>query len=136
MSEVVFKKEAYEIMGACFAVYNDKGCGFLESVYQECLEIELECRGIPFIAKPKLNLKYRNRPLKSTFEPDLVCFDKIIVELKAVSALVPEHESQVLNYLSATGHQLGLLVNFGTYPGVEHKRLASTKIRGLEQLKA
>jgi Uncharacterized conserved protein len=117
MTEIIYKKESYSIIGACFEVYNEKGCGFLEPVYQECLAIEFEYERIPAIAKPSLTLSYRGRMLMQTYEPDYVCFGKIIVEFKAVSRLTDEHRSQLLNYLHATGFELGLLVNFGHYPG-------------------
>jgi GxxExxY protein len=116
MTELVYKKESYAIIGACFEDYNEKGCGFLEPVYQECLGIELEYQPIPAIAKPSLTLGYRGRILTQTYEPDFVCFEKIIVGLKAVSALTDEHRAQLLNYLHATGVEFGLLVNFGHYP--------------------
>jgi GxxExxY protein len=127
MTEIVYKGESYAIVGACFEVYNEKGCGFLEPVYQECLSIELEHQRIPAIPKPSLALSYRDRILKQTYEPDYVCFEKIIVELKAVSALTDEHRAQLLNYLHATGFKLGLLVNFGHYPGLEYERIAKTQ---------
>jgi GxxExxY protein len=131
--DLIYKDEAYAIVGACFAVYRDKGCGFLEPVYQECLEIELEHLGIPFVPKPQLELSYRGRTLKKTYEPDLVCHEKVIVELKAISALTDEHRAQVINYLNATGHQLGLLVNFGHHPGLEWERIANTKNQSASQ---
>ncbi|MEP7016210.1 MAG: GxxExxY protein [Verrucomicrobiota bacterium] len=112
-TELIYKDESYAIVGACFAVYTDKGCGFLEPVYHECLQIEFELQGIQFLSKPPRTLQYRGRTLLQTFAPDFLCYDKIIVEIKAVSALCDEHRAQVLNYLSATGCQLGLLVNFG-----------------------
>lgn len=87
MSEILYPEESYKIIGACFAVYNDKGCGFLEDVYQECLAIELEFLGIPHIEKPEVLLTYRGRILQQRYKPDFVCFDKIIVEIKAVSDL-------------------------------------------------
>jgi GxxExxY protein len=127
MTEIIYKKESYAIIGACFEVYNEKGCGFLEPVYQECMTIEFEYQRIPAIAKPSLVLSYRGRILKQTYEPDYVCFEKIIVELKAVSALADEHRAQLLNYLHATGFELGLLVNFGHYPGLEYERIARTQ---------
>lgn len=96
----------------------------MESVYQECLEIEFGMRGIIFVPKPKLQLEYKGRLLRSEFQPDLICHGKIVVELKAVSALADEHRAQVHNYLKATGHKLGFLVNFGHYPGVEIERIA------------
>jgi GxxExxY protein len=123
--QLIYKDESYAIIGACFAVYKDKGCGFLEPVYHECLEIELELQRIPFQSKAPQTLQYRGRTLVQTFAPDFACYDKIIVELKAVSALVDEHRAQLLNYLSATGCKLGLLVNFGHYPGMEYERLLS-----------
>ncbi|SRR5258708_17327623 len=127
MTDIIYRKESYAIIGACFEVYNEKGCGFLEPVYQECLGIEFECERIPAIAKPSLVLSYRGRILKQNYEPDYVCFEKIIVELKAVSALADEHRAQLLNYLHATGFALGLLVNFGHYPKLEYERLAKTQ---------
>jgi len=127
MTEIIYKTESYTIIGACFEVYNEKGCGFLEPVYQECLGIEFEYQRISAIAKPSLTLSYRGRILTQTYEPDYVCFGKIIVELKAVSALIDEHCGQLLNYLHATGFELGLLVNFGHYPKLEYERIAKTQ---------
>src|SRR5471030_1849954 len=100
-------------MGACVSVYKDKGCGFTEPIYQECLEIEFETLELP--ANPQVSLPpiYRNRTLRHHFTPDFICFEKIILEIKAVSRLTDEHRSQVLNYLHATNYSLGLLVNFG-----------------------
>jgi GxxExxY protein len=127
--EILFKDESYRIVGACFEVYRDKGCGFLEPVYQECMEIELEHQGIPFIAKKKLQLTYRGRVLRQQYEPDFICYDKIILELKAVTELPDEHRAQVYNYLKATGYQLGLLVNFGHYPKAQVERIVATRGR-------
>ena len=127
MREIIYKDEAYKIVGACFEVYNDKGCGFLEPVYQECLEMEFELQGIPFAAQKLLSLSYKGRSLRQKYGPDFVCYEKIIVEIKAVSALIDEHRAQVLNYLNATGYQLGLLVNFGHYPKLEWERIAKSK---------
>jgi len=106
MTEIIYKGESYTIIGACFEVYNEKGCGFLEPVYQECLGIEFEYQRIPAIAKPSLGLSYRGRTLKQIYEPDYICFGKIMVELKAVSALTDEHRAQLLNYLHATAFEL------------------------------
>jgi GxxExxY protein len=127
MTEIIYKSESYAIIGPCFEVYNEKGCGFLEPVYQECLGMEFEYQGIPAIAKPSLTLSYRGRILTQTYQPDYVCFEKIIVELKAASALTDEHRAQLLNYLHATGFELGLLLNFGHYPGLEYERIAKTQ---------
>jgi GxxExxY protein len=121
--DVVYKEESYRIIGACFEVYKERGCGFLEAVYQECLEIELGIQGIPFVVQPELVLSYKGTRLKQTYKPDFVCFEKIIVELKAVSGLADEHRAQVHNYLRATGVKLGLLVNFGHHPLLEWERI-------------
>jgi GxxExxY protein len=128
MNNLLYKDEAYQIVGACFAVYNDKGCGFLEPVYQECMEIELGHLGIPFTAHPVLKLTYRGQELKQRYIPDFICYDKIIVELKAVSVLCDEHRSQLLNYLNATGLKLGLLVNFGHHGSLEYERIVLERV--------
>jgi GxxExxY protein len=124
MGTLLLEKETYAIRGACFEVYKEKGSGFLEPVFQECMEKELEIQQIPFVAQPELSLSYKGHPLKQKYIPDLVIYDKIIVELKAVSQLTEAHRAQVLNYLYATGHKVGLLVNFGHHPKVEIERLA------------
>jgi GxxExxY protein len=121
--DVLYKDESYGIMGACFEVYKEKGCGFVESVYQECLSFELATQSIPFAEQVELPLDYKGRSLRQTFKPDFICFDKIIVEIKAVSKITDEHRAQVHNYLKAAGHKLGLLVNFGHYPKVEWERI-------------
>lgn len=123
MSELLFQEETYRIRGACFEVYKEKGCGFLESVYQECLEIELRSQDIPFVAQPKLELEYKGERLHTEYRPDFICFGKIIIELKAVKTLADEHRAQVHNYVKATGLRLGLLVNFGHYPKAEIERV-------------
>ena len=124
MSKLMLEKETYEILGACFEVYKEKGCGFLEAVYQECLEIEFELRGLPARALVPLPLTYKERLLKKNYEADFICFDTVLVELKAVSKITDEHRAQVQNYLNATGLRVGLLVNFGYFPLVEHERFA------------
>ena len=121
--ELILRDECYAVMGACFEVYKEKGCGFLEAVYQECLELELGRQGISFVAQPELSLSYKGRTLKQTYKPDLICFGSVLVELKAVSQLADEHRAQVINYLHATGLRVGLLVNFGHYPKVEWERI-------------
>jgi GxxExxY protein len=120
---LLFEEETYQVLGACFEVYKDKGCGFLEAVYQECLEIEFGLRGVPFQPQAELMLTYKGRRLKQTYIPDFICFGKIIVEIKAVSQLADEHRAQLHNYLKATGHRVGLLVNFGHCPKVEYERI-------------
>jgi GxxExxY protein len=121
--KIILKAESYAIVGACFEVYNEMGQGFLEAVYQECLEIELELRGIPFRAKPPLALLYKDRVLQKTYEPDVICFEKVIVEIKAVAELVDDHRAQVHNDLKATGYRLALLVNFGAHRELEYERI-------------
>ncbi len=98
----------------------------MEPVYHECLLIELQLRGISVISKPKLTLEYKGRPLKQVYEPDFVCHEKIIVEIKAVDTLAKEHRAQIINYLSASHFKLGILVNFGRYPRLEWERFANT----------
>jgi GxxExxY protein len=121
--ELLFKEESYRIMGACFEVYNELGSGFLEAVYQEALRLELQWQGIPFQEKAEIGLYYKGTKLDQTYEPDFLCYGEIIVELKAVKALVDEHRAQVINYLRSTHKRLGLLVNFGHYPKLEYERL-------------
>ncbi len=118
-----YEEETYKILGACFEVYKDKGCGFLEAVYQECLEIEFSLQSIPFEIQPPLSLAYKGRTLRQTYIPDLICFQKIIVEIKAVSLLDDAHRAQLHNYLKASGHRVGLLLNFGHHPKLEHERI-------------
>lgn len=126
---LIHESDTYAILGACFEVYNEKGCGFTEEVYQESLEIELEVRGIPFVAQKELPLTYKGRLLKRKFKPDFLCYDRVLLEIKAVSKLVDEHRAQVLNYLNATGFPVGLLVNFGHFPKVEYERIVLTTKR-------
>jgi GxxExxY protein len=123
MNRFLFEKESYQIRGACFEVYREKGCGFVESVYQACLEMELSDSNIPFQSQPAIKLSYKGREIEPSFQPDLICFESVVVELKAVTALGDAHRAQVHNYLRATGHRLGLLVNFGHYPKVEIERI-------------
>jgi GxxExxY protein len=126
MAKLIYADESYAIMGACFNVYKLMRCGFLESIYQECTEIEFDYQHIPFQSQPELKLTYRDRRLKHQFTPDLLCYGKIIVELKAVSELVDEHRAQVLNYLNVSKLELGLLINFGHYPKLQYERFILT----------
>ncbi len=121
--DLLYKEETYVIRGAIFEVYREMGCGFLEPVYQECLEKELRAQNIPFISQQELKLIYKGEELEQTYKPDFICFEKIIVELKAVKELADEHRAQLHNYLKATGLRLGLLVNFGHYPKVTIERI-------------
>ena len=121
--ELLYKDESYAIIGACFEVHKEKGNGFVEPVYQECLELEFGFQSIPFSPQSTLRLNYKGVELKQRYIPDFLCYEKIIVEIKAVRQLIDEHRAQVLNYLKATGLRLGLLVNFGHYPKVEYERI-------------
>ena len=122
--KIIYKEESYAIQGAIFEVYREMGCGFLESVFQECLEKEFQARNIPFKSQNQTPIYYKGEKLKQKFIPDFICYDKIIVEIKAVKQTAPEHEAQVLNYLKATGFKLGILANFGAYPKATVKRFA------------
>jgi len=123
MNKILYKDEVYAIQGAVFDVYREMGCGFLESVYQECLEKELKARGIPFESQKELRLSYKGDILNLTYKPDLVCYSTIIVKLKAVKDINDVHRAQVFNYLKATSLRLGLLVNFGHYPKATVERI-------------
>ena len=123
MNDLILREECYKIVGACFEVYKEKGCGFLEEVYQECLSLEMGNQEIPFEEQNEHTLSYKGRSLKKTYRSDFFCFGQVIVEVKAVEKLVDEHRSQVLNHLNATGAKLGLLVNFGHSPRLEWERL-------------
>jgi len=119
---LLYKEEVYAIQGAVFEVYREMGYGFLEAVYQECMEKELYLHGIPFVAQQEQMLFYKGSVLERTYKPDIICYEKIILELKAVKAIAPEHQAQMLNYLKATGLRLGLIINFGHHPKVEIER--------------
>jgi len=123
MSQLIFQEETYAIRAAIFEVYRAMGNGFLEAVYHECLVLEFNRCNIPFNEQKELTLLYKNTPLSQTYRVDFVCFDKIIVELKAVTEIHPAHKAQLLNYLKATGMKLGLLVNFGSHPKVQIERM-------------
>ena len=123
VSEIRFKEESYQIIGACIEVYNQMGAGFLEAVYQECLTIEFDLRTLPGIAQSELTLQYNGKALLNKYVPDFICFGKIILEIKSVPELTDQHRAQVHNYLRATGFQLGLLVNFGSHPKIEYERI-------------
>ena len=122
MAEFLCKQETYRVLGCCFEVYKEKGCGFLEPIYQECLELELRTQDIPFIPQRELDIFYKGVRLQQKYKPDLLCFETVIVELKAVRELAAEHRAQVINYLRATGLRVALLVNFCHYPKLEYER--------------
>ena len=123
MAELVYEQESFQIMGACFEVYKAMGRGFLEPVYRECLEIELTDRAIPFLPQRELPIIYKGRILEQFYKTDFICYEKIIVEVKAVNQLTDAHRAQLFNYLRATGMRLGLLVNFSSHPKVEYERI-------------
>lgn len=123
MADIIYKEESYLINGAIFEVYKELGSGFLEAVYQECLCREFTRQNIPFTAQPELTIWYKDEPIVNTYKPDFICFEKIIIELKAVTELCPIHRAQVLNYLKITRMKLGLLVNFCSHPQVQIERL-------------
>ena len=121
---ILFKEESYIIQGAIFEVYREMGCGFMEAVYQECLEKEFTSQNLPFRSSVQLSLTYKGEQLIQTYKPDFICYGKIIVELKAVKEIGDDHRAQIINYLKATGLRLGLLVNFGHYPKATIERIA------------
>jgi len=122
MKTEIYRAEGYIFMGAAFEVYNDRGYGLAEEIYQECLEIELELRGLPFRPQSELKCFYKGRELRKRYLPDLLVFDCLVVEIKAVEQLVPEHEAQLFNYLRIARQPVGYLVNFGHRDTLEWKR--------------
>jgi GxxExxY protein len=121
--KILFKDECYAIQGAVFEVYREMGIGFLECVYQECLSKEFASRNIPFHDQAVLSLSYKGEKLIQVYKPDFICYDKIIVEIKAVKETIDEQRAQLFNYLKATHLRLGLLVNFGHYPRATVERI-------------
>ena len=121
-SGILLEEESYAIRGAVFEVYSQLGAGFAEPVYQEALEMELALRGIPFEAQKQIRIAYKGKELSQTYRADILCFGKIVLELKSVRALLPEHEAQLVNYLKAGPFRLGFLVNFSHFPKVDIRR--------------
>ncbi len=122
MTELIYREETFGILGAAIEVHHELGPGFLEVVYQEAMEIELANRKIPFLPRRALAITYKSCVLRKTYETDLECFEKIIVELKALDRLSGKEEAQVLHYLKATGMRVGLLINFGSQRRLEWQR--------------
>lgn len=113
MSNLFYRDESYNIRGALFAVHNELGCGYLERVYQDALEVEFRLRNIPYEREKSIQVVYKGEPLGEPYRADFVCYGKVIVELKAVSEILGVHRAQVIHYLKATKMKLGFLVNFG-----------------------
>ena len=116
-------ERTYKIIGAAMEVHKELGSGFLEAVYHEALEKEFQLQGIPYQSKPEVQINYKGYLLKKTYEPDFLCFEKIIVEIKAISQITRNEEAQILNYLKASKLSPGLLINFGAR-SLQHKRFA------------
>ncbi len=114
-------QRTYQIIGAAMEVHKELGSGFLEAVYQEALEIEFTHMGMPFKAQPEIKIEYKGKPLKKTYEPDFICYDDVIVEIKAMDKLSSNEHAQIINYLKASKLKVGLLINFGS-KSLEHKR--------------
>lgn len=126
MAELLYKDEVYAIVGAAMEVYNQLGPGFSEAIYQEALEIETNLRKISSIPQQDVFITYKGTKLSHFFKPDFICYEKIIVEIKALDRLSSREEAQLLNYLKATGLPLGLLINFGAERDLEWKRMVLT----------
>ena len=121
--ELLFKDECYKIYGCIFTINKKLGTGFLEAVYQEALAIELKQKNIPFVSQQELEILYNGVPLVKKYVADIVCYGKIIIEIKAVQKITNQHKAQLLNYLTATGFKLGLLINFNSFPKAEIIRM-------------
>ncbi len=113
MNEFIHKEKTYSIIGAAMTVHRALGCGFSEKVYQDALEIEFQEQGIPYQREVPIFAEYRGQTLKSEFIPDFLCYDNIIVELKAVKELEDYHRSQAINYARVASCEIALLINFG-----------------------
>ena len=127
--DLLYKEEVYAVIGAAMEVYNNLGPGFLEAVYQEAMEVETAARKIPTLPEQKLFIDYKGSPLKKFYEAGLICFEKIIVEIKALDKLSSREEAQILNYLKATGMKVGILINFGAHQNLEWKRLVFSQTK-------
>lgn len=119
----ILKDESYAIIGAALDVYYKLGSGFLEQVYQEALAIEFQLREIPFLPQVELPIVYKDFTLKKTYRADFVCYDSMIIEIKALSTLTNVDWAQLMNYIKASQMRVGLLFNFGSVPRMEHRRI-------------
>jgi len=126
VDDLIMKDEVYLIVGAAIEVHKELGCGFLEPIYQEAMQIELSERSIPFEPQKRLLVSYKGNVLNKEYIADIICYEKIIVELKAMDRLTIREEGQIINYLKATHLPLGLLINFGSLRKLEWRRLANT----------
>ncbi|MBQ9641053.1 MAG: GxxExxY protein [Bacteroidaceae bacterium] len=124
MKEIIYKEESYAIIGAALEVHKILGCGFAEKVYQDALEIEFTQRNIPFQREKHLPVSYKGLQIKHDFFADFICYDKIVIECKAVAGLLPIHQVQTLNYLKIGQFKLGLLINF-SQQNLEYKRIVN-----------
>ena len=124
---IIFKDEVYQIAGAAMEVYNHLNSGFLENVYHDAMAIEMEIRNIPFTIQPSIRVRYKNFSLDRHYKPDMVCYDKIIVELKAIKQITSIEEAQMINYLKASGFHIGVILNFGFPQKLEWKRYIYTQ---------
>lgn len=120
---LIYRQEVYQFIGAAIEVHSILGSGFAEAVYHEALLLECTWRNIPFVSEKPLTIIYKGTMLQKYYVPDLICYDKIVVELKALTELTDKEVAQVLNYLKATGFHLGLLINFGSSGKLEWQRL-------------
>jgi len=127
MDELVFREEVYAVVGAAIEVHRELGAGFLEAVYQEAMERELAARGIAFESQRELVIQYKGQPLGKSYVCDLLCFDSVLVELKAIDRLTGREDAQVINYLKAAGLPVGVLINFGSHGKLEWRRLVNTQ---------
>ena len=127
MNELLLRDEVYAVVGAAIEVHRELGAGFLEAVYQEAMERELALRGIAFKSQRELLIQYKGQPLGKSYVCDLLCFDKVLVELKAMDRLTGREESQLINYLKAANLPVGLLINFGSHGKLEWRRLINSQ---------
>ena len=126
MTDLLYKDEVYQIIGAAMNVHRYFGCGFTEKVYQDAMEIELQKRDIPYKRECPIHAKYHDVELRAEFVPDFICYNDVIVELKAVQELDDIHRSQAINYGKVAGAKLSLLINFGE-PSLEYERYIMQK---------
>jgi GxxExxY protein len=114
-------ERTYKIIGAAMEVHRELGCGFLEAVYQEALAREFDSQNIPYQPQPMVKIYYKGVVMDKVYQPDFICFEEIIVEIKALSQMTGIEEAQIINYLKTTKLKIGLLINFGT-KSLEHRR--------------